>query len=177
MVTSRDPSRPPFDARAISNLILDRADDLKINIYVTTLLKVLYFSHGWHLARFSEPLIGQSFEAWQHGPVVRVVYDQVKDLSGKKIDRRLNAFDPATARYTVATCNPLPGTIELLTAVLRSYGTFHPYTLSEMTHEAGSPWDVAWEAAQKGERPGARLNDGDIRVYFLRLNQSDVLRS
>ncbi|MFM9718924.1 Panacea domain-containing protein, partial [Streptomyces galilaeus] len=44
-----------------------------------TLLKVLYFAHAWHLAKYGKPLVAQPFEAWRHGPVNRVVYDQYKE--------------------------------------------------------------------------------------------------
>lgn len=167
----------PLDARAAANALLDLAEDLRIDVYVTTILKVIYFAHGWHLARFDTPLIGQPFEAWQHGPVVRVVYDQIKDLSGKAVDRRLKVLDPVAAKYVIATCELSASTRELLLAVLRSYGVHHPYKLSDMTHEAGSPWHMAWEASHRGMRPGARIDNMDIRSYFLRLNSSDMLRS
>lgn len=167
----------PFDARALANVVLDSADSLGIDIYVTSLLKVLYFAHGWHLARVNAPLVGQPFEAWKHGPVVRVVYDQVKDMAGKKVGIRLNAFDPSAGAYVLARCELPKPTHQLLIDILKSYGRFHPYALSDMTHDAGSPWSIAWAAAEHGQRPGLRISDGDIRSYFLRLNAADVLKS
>lgn len=168
-------NHPAHDARAIANVILDQSDALGIAVYSTTLLKVLYFSHGWHLARFDAPLVAQPFEAWQHGPVVRVVYDQIKSASGKPIRHRLTAFDPKVMLPRVATATLSQSTISLIRAVLRAYGALHPYTLSELTHEEGSPWGAVWEAALAGSAPGGKLDDGDIRRYFLRQNENDVL--
>lgn len=63
----------PYDARDIANFFLDAAERNQTTLSITSLLKIIYFAHGWHLAEFGLPLIGQPFEAWQHGPVVRVV--------------------------------------------------------------------------------------------------------
>ena len=156
----------PYDARAIANFILDESDAAGFTMYPTSLLKILYFGHGWHLALFGGPLIAQPFEAWEHGPVVRVVYDQIKDYSGKAIKVRLKAFNPRSMTPKVASAEITRG---------GAYGSLHPYKLSEMTHESGSPWTSVWEAAQIGASPGARLNDGEIRDYFLRQNHADVL--
>jgi len=68
------------DARAITNYFLDRAAQRGMAITIMTLLKVLYFAHAWYLAKKNAPLVGQPFEAWRHGPVNRVVYDQFKGL-------------------------------------------------------------------------------------------------
>lgn len=165
----------PFDARAVANLILDEADAARISIYSTSLLKILYFGHGWHLAKFSSPLVAQPFEAWEHGPVLRVVYDQIRELSGRKIQIRLQAFDPKVLRPVTARADLHPESTRLLRSVLHAYGALHPYDLSQLTHETESPWSNVWRAALIGEAPGAKLSNGAIRAYFLRQNESDVL--
>ena len=165
----------PFDARAVANIILDEADKAGLAIYSTSLLKVLYFSHGWHLAKLGSPLVAQPFEAWEHGPVVRVVYDQIRHLSGKQIRDRLTTFAPLVHQDISARADLPANSVELINGVLRAYGSFHPYHLSDLTHEPGSPWTQVWEAALGGDAPGAKLKDGDIRDYFLRQNRADVL--
>lgn len=165
----------PFDARAVANAVLDEADASNLALYPTSLLKVLYFGHGWHLAKFGVPLIGQPFEAWEHGPVVRVVYDQIRSLSGVRIRDRLTTFDPASMRRISAQAQMSDESLALLSDVLRAYGSFHPYELSDLTHEPGSPWTQVWEAALAGAAPGAKLDNGLIRKYFLRQNAQDVL--
>ena len=72
-----DMASPPHDARAVANFLLDAADTHNITLSITSLLKIIYFAQGWHLAKYNRPLIGQSFEAWEFGPVIRVVYDSL----------------------------------------------------------------------------------------------------
>ena len=42
------------------------------------LQKMVYFAHGYHLARYNEPLIREEFEAWKFGPVVPSIYQSYK---------------------------------------------------------------------------------------------------
>ncbi len=40
------------------------------------LQKMVFFAHGYHLAKYGEPLIKDEFLAWKFGPVVLTIYDQ-----------------------------------------------------------------------------------------------------
>ena len=81
-----------YDARAVANFFIDRALDNARPVTLMTLLKVLYFAHAWHLAKENEALIAQPFEAWRHGPVNRVVYEQMKGQGSKPITKKLTSF-------------------------------------------------------------------------------------
>lgn len=169
-------SRPSasFDARAVANFVLDAADQLSLPVFATTLLKVVYFAHGWHLAKFQVPLVAQPFEAWQHGPVVRVIYDQIAQPDRAPIRKRLRIFNASTAAYEEPRPNLSAASASLVRAVVAAYSVHHPYLLSEMTHEEGSPWVAVWEASLRGQLPGARIEDEDIREYFLRQNDAEL---
>lgn len=165
------------DARELANFLLDAAEEMKTTLSVTSLLKIIYFAHGWHLAEFEEPLIGQPFEAWQHGPVVRVVYDSFKRESGKAIKIRATKVDPKIGKYVVCNYSFDKAKREFLRRILVSYSRHHPYTLSEMTHDPLSPWTEVWEKSEFESTPGMRINNESIRSYFLTLNSADVYRS
>lgn len=45
------------------------------------LQKLLFYCDAYHLAYFDKDLIGESFEAWVHGPVNRTVFNGLKDKS------------------------------------------------------------------------------------------------
>src|SRR2546421_11399446 len=88
-----------YDARAVANFFIDRAGRTGHSLTIMTLLKVLYFAHGWHLAQFSKPLVAQPFEAWKHGPVNRVVYEQFKGYGKKPLDKRAVSFNPDLMKF------------------------------------------------------------------------------
>lgn len=164
------------DARAVANHLLDRAEALGVRLPITSLLKIVYFAHGWFLATRGKPLIGQSFEAWQHGPVVRVVYDSFKEESGKPISGRAKKLDPIAGKFVVCIEYFSSDEQDFLDSMLRSYSKHHPYELSEMTHEAGSPWWQVWNAKEGKSNPGMRISDEIILQHFLRLSPADVYR-
>lgn len=142
------------DARAIANFFLDRAEQRGGALSIMTLLKVLYFSHAWYMAKTGKPLIAQPFEAWRHGPVNRVVYDQFKDYGNKSLDKRAVSFDPVTMEYVATSYDFDPETTEFLANIFDYYSRFHPFQLSHLTHEKGGPWDVVWTRAEKKAVPG-----------------------
>lgn len=162
------------DARAIANCLLDLAKARGVSLSITSLLKILYFAHGWHLAKFGAPLVGQPFEAWQHGPVVRVVYDAFKNETGKPLLGRAKKLDPNTGELEICRYELRQDRLKLLDSVLSSYSGFHPYELSEMTHEEGSPWHKVWGGTNSGANPGMRIPNDSIREYFLMMNSSDL---
>lgn len=156
-----------YDARAIANFFLDYGASKGQSITIMSLLKIIFFAHAWHLAKTGEPLVGQPFEAWQYGPVSRVVYEQFKSSKKQPINTRAKALNAAAGRYEVAECRDLDAaTIKLLRDIFDYYSRFHPYRLSHLTHEKGSPWDNVWEEATRRAVPGMIISNDSIREWF-----------
>lgn len=154
------------DARGIANYLLDRAASKALPITSMTLLKVLYFAHAWHLAKFDTPLVAQPFEAWKYGPVNRVVYDQIKQFGAKPIEGRLRTFDPNLCKFVEADRAVDQSTAHLLNHTFDYYSQFHAFTLSDLTHESGSPWEQIWQAAEKRAVPGMIIPNRLILDWF-----------
>jgi uncharacterized phage-associated protein len=155
-----------FDARAISNYFLDRAEANGTKLTVMTLLKVLYFAHAWHLAKYEKPLVGQPFEAWQHGPVIRVVYDQFKGCGSRPVDKKALSFDPVTVQFLPTAYSFDAETTKFLQNVFDYYSGFHPFKLSDLTHEKGGPWDQVWSEAEARAIPGMIIPNEMISAWF-----------
>jgi uncharacterized phage-associated protein len=156
----------PDDARAVANLFLDMAAERGHRLTPMSLLKILYFAHAWHLAKYKAPLVGQPFEAWKHGPVNRVVYEQIKKFGSSEIEGKLTKLDPTNGTFVEAICALESDKITFLGNIYSYYSEFHPYTLSDITHEKGTPWDVVWNAAERGAVPGMLIPDELILSWF-----------
>jgi uncharacterized phage-associated protein len=157
----------PYDARAIANFFLDYGAAKGQSVTIMSLLKILFFAHAWHLIKTGVPLVGQPFEAWKHGPVSRVVYDQFKGLGSRPITARAKVLNVMTAQYEVAECNDLDSeTSNLLRNVFDYYSQYHPFTLSDLTHEKGSAWDKVWTEATRRAVPGMVISNESIRDWF-----------
>lgn len=156
----------PYDARAVANFILNVGDSRKLAITQLSLYKMVYFAHGWYLTKTRDPLIEQEFEAWEFGPVVKVLRDQFKKFGRHPIKGRahkLNIFsgDTSIVQPTLKTDDQ-----NFLKAIVDEYHIYHAWKLSEMTHEEGSPWDKLWNAKEPIGRLSLRLTNAEIRAHF-----------
>jgi uncharacterized phage-associated protein len=155
------------DARAVANFLLDHADSIGKKLTIMALLKIIYFAHGWHLAKFEGPLIRNAFEAWQEGPVVRVVYNCFRDAGTKSINSRATQFNPAVGRYETVSYTLGEEQAMLLRNIFGAYGHLNAFKLSDLTHEPGSPWDLVWNAPPEKITLGMRITNEAIRRHFL----------
>jgi uncharacterized phage-associated protein len=155
-----------YDARAISNFFFHRAAEAGSGLTVMTLLKVLYFAHAWHLAKTGNPLIAQPFEAWQHGPVNRVVYEQYKGYGKRPLDKPALSYDPVRLEFTETQAAFDPATTAFLSNIFDYYSRFDSFTLSDLTHEEGGPWHIIWKESQNRAVPGMVIPNQLIERWF-----------
>lgn len=94
--------------------------------------KLAYYCQAWHVTAFNEPLIDDSFQAWEHGPVVRQLWGR-------------HRYAVAVRARDIDT--PLPDlpahSAELIAAVVEFYRSYSGDELENMTHEE-LPWKSAW---------------------------------
>jgi uncharacterized phage-associated protein len=154
------------DARSIANFFLNRAREQQLPITIMTLLKVVFFSHAWYLAKHGVPLVAQPFEAWKYGPVSRVVYDQYKDLGDRPIAHLATKIDVATAKFVPAEFSFEHDLSEFLSNMFDYYARFSPFHLSDLTHKVGGPWHQVWEEAGRRAVPGMKIPNEAILAWF-----------
>lgn len=168
-------SRAPYDARAVANLLLDLARARSVPLTQISILKLLYFSHGWYLAAHRKPLISQEFEAWQHGPVVKVVRDAFKSYEAAPITGRATKLDIFTCERTEVVPNISPDDTIFIQSIFDAYRLYDAWQLSDMTHESGSPWDRIWNSKAPIGRLALRIRNEDIQAHFDRLPRRFLL--
>jgi uncharacterized phage-associated protein len=128
-----------------------------------SLQKIAYFGHGWYLATHERPLVKQPFEAWQHGPVIRVLYDAFKGFGDAPVRTRAKRLDPVTREDTVVAPQLNADDMMFVQQITRRYGPIHAFELSRLTHEVGTPWDQVWNAPGGRVTLGMRIADDLIR--------------
>lgn len=154
-----------YDARALANFVLDRADVLRVGISNMHINKIVYFAHGWFLALRGQKLVDQPFEAWEYGPVVQDLYHRFKRFGKDSITERATVLDKATGEYVPARCEVAVDDLGLLTQVVDFYARIPPSKLSDMSHESGGPWDQVWNYNGKSN-PGMFITDNAIAEWF-----------
>lgn len=155
-----------YDARAVANFLLQYADENKVPVTLISVLKMIYYAHGWYLSCFREPLVKQPFEAWKYGPVVRVVWESFKGSGKKPITTRAQRFDVVTNSY-LKIDDPISDEDALfLRKVFEAYAHIDSFDLSSMTHIPGSPWDEVWNAPGAAINLGMKIPNDEIRKWF-----------
>ena len=80
-----------FKVEDIANWFLNenrRQMNFEDSEYITNLKlqKLLYYAQGHYLAEQNTPLFNENFLAWEHGPVIRKIYDKYKTNGAKGIE-------------------------------------------------------------------------------------------
>ena len=151
----------PYSASLIATAFVARS--IKEEKYLTQmkLQKMVYFAHGYHLAKYGTPLIDEQVQAWKFGPVIPKIYADYKlygsdliidtqylSVPYKLMEKELSSLS-ATAKdaieYTWET------TKNLSTA-----------KLSGWTHEPGSPWAQVYNEHDRE----TVINNDIIQQYF-----------
>lgn len=101
-------------------------------------MKLCYFAHGYKLAIKDEPLIDEVVQAWKYGPVFKDLYHCLKVYGSRKIKE----LPPFMKLYEDSFDEE---DIEIMDAVYEALGDEDGMTLSDMTHDEGTPWRQVWD--------------------------------
>jgi len=145
---------PNYDPRAIAN------EFIKLNgggIEQMKLQKLVYIAHGWNLAINKAPLVEGRIEAWDGGPVMRSIWDHLRDFGYNAVGRLLGR-----TRSEPFVANLSKSEKDVIDHVWRKYNRYSGLQLSEMTHRPGTPWTNAYF----GRGRNHLLSDTDIQNHF-----------
>lgn len=118
------------------------------------LQKLLYYAQGVYLAINNKPLFDENILAWEHGPVVREVYNQYRANGKSSIKYIAEANDFNICKSI--ECDQ--GKADVLEFVFEEFGQYTAWALRNKTHK---------------ERPWLKTKQNDIikqeliRDYFL----------
>ena len=140
---SRTSPLQPVEVKAFANLILDWADQEKIEISPMKLQKMLFFCNADFIVAHGYPVIQQEFEAWDYGPVAPSIYAEFKSFRDKPIRTRAEIFDPITASKKLPVLGLDEDTKRFLLERFNFYKKFNAIVLSELSHSRTGPWRQA----------------------------------
>ena len=145
------------DPRAIANRILDIREEAGKPITIMQLIKLAYIADGWSLALLGKPLSNEAPEAWQYGPVFRSVYNAFSGTGSRPVSGR------ACVRGTsIPIAEEFSKDEEaILRMVVESYGKLSAFTLSNLTHQRGTPWSTAYDRGTYSE-----IDTAEMRRHF-----------
>ena len=125
------------------------------------LQKLVFYCYGAVLAFDLEQEVGDDvrFEAWEHGPVCRTVWETYRTHGGNPIERPQGTPPSYSPRVE-----------EVLADVLAVYGGLAPWALRQQSH-LEEPWKATYAARTPGIDPATlkayfkqRLTTGKVRA-------------
>ena len=150
---------PGHDARAIANYLMIRAREHGAALTPMQLIKLVYLCHGWMLGLYGRPLIDEPVEAWQYGPVIRDLYEAVRDFRGAPV-KDLLPVPPGGTDYDAEERSVMDQVFDL-------YGRYSGIALSRLTHAPGTPWDETWQRFGRN----AEISTDLIQEHFRQLTR------
>ena len=156
-----------YTSKAIANYFLDLAERDGKPLDPMKLQKLVYFAHGWNLAISGEPLLADTVEAWQYGPVIPDLYHELKHFGRNPVTQKTWTVTSSgtTIQINIDSVPESATNVRaLLDRVWQVYGSFSGIELSNRTHDEGSPWDLTWRQAEG--RKNVDIEDRVIREYF-----------
>lgn len=140
------------DVLVIADEMLKVAKQNNKHLTPMKLVKILYIAHGFRLGRDDVPLFSNKIEAWKYGPIIPDLYRSTKKFGHKDIP-----FDLIGDTSVVS-----PEVRNFLEEVYYAYGHLSEVTLSYLTHQVGSPWDMIYSLYGQGEN----IPDETIKRYY-----------
>ena len=122
------------DSRGVANIFVRLAREAGQRLTIMSLVKYVYFAHGWTLGYTDKPLIRHNVEAWKFGPVVPEVYS-AHGGPGYRVHGPLLDFwkRPYSAELTDEEDI-------IVNNVFKDYAGLDSFALSRITHRPDAPW-------------------------------------
>jgi uncharacterized phage-associated protein len=158
----------PFNVRHVTNSLLQRGfREARGDMSPMKIQKLLFYLNGWHLAVHGQPAIDTPFEPWDYGPVVPTVYRELRDYGRGNVTSYIKDMDwKGTGAKAYVISDDCKDFQEILDLTWEKYIGFNALQLSAMTHQPGSPWDLARKAGLNA------IPDDVTRDYFVGLAQT-----
>jgi uncharacterized phage-associated protein len=119
------------------------------------LQKLCYYAYSWYLTLYGERLFRNSFEAWIHGPVDPLLYQEYKEYGWREIPSK-------------ETCQLDGDLYEFVKRVYDSYGHLDGDELEHLTHTE-APWLEARGGIPEFVPCNNPIKDETIRQYYMRV--------
>lgn len=124
-----------YDARQISNHLVEIAGQDKNTLTPMQVLKLVYIAHGYSLGFRGTPLINNRIEAWKYGPVIPDLYHAVKYWRDQPVQNIAQVSD----------ANLTDDDKSFVNEVYSAYKNYDGIQLSALTHRPLTPWDTVYD--------------------------------
>lgn len=152
----------PYPATVIAYAFVKKGIEEGNLVTQMKLQKMVFFAHGYHLAKYGLPLIREDFEAWKFGPVVPAIYRDFKFFGSTPIDAfHFDLFAPSYALQV----NLDEKAIDAINFTWEVTKNLSANQLSVWSHQDGSPWANVYNPSVEN----IKIDNGAIGQFFKKL--------
>lgn len=130
---------------SLTNVILSICDDVSNK----KLQKLAYYVYAWYMTLYGKKIADIEFEAWEHGPVCRKLYNKYRRFGWNII--------PSYKGFVLADDEK----IKFIQGVLKVYGGYSADELEKMTHD-----ELPWIEARNTCKMNAVISDITIKIFY-----------
>ena len=155
-----------YDVRAVANEVLDEAFRSKRLVTHLSLQKICFFAHGMYLAHSGSDLVRGEFEAWNYGPVHRVLYHALQTFKDRPIVEHISRIDPITGDRCGVPKIGERADAKFVQNIAAFFLGFNASQLVELSHAGGSPWSQVWKSAEEKPNIGMRIPNSIVGEFY-----------
>ncbi len=132
-----------YSAALIAYAFVKKGIEQRKPVTQMKLQKMVYFAHGYHLAKYGTPLIEEEFEAWKFGPVIPSIYHTYKLYGSEEITD--NTLIPDVRNLELLSISLSYQAIDAINYTWEVTKDIDAVALSLWSHKPGSPWAEAFK--------------------------------
>ncbi|CAC9644138.1 Panacea domain-containing protein [bacterium endosymbiont of Bathymodiolus sp. 5 South] len=133
-----------YSVITIANKFIDLAKNE--NLTNMQLQKMVYIAHGFNLALRGTKLYYEDTRAWNFGPVVPELYEKLQIYGSNKVTDKISISNVGEEELDDYSS-------EIINAVYDNYKKYNGIQLSNLTHQANTPWSKSWKNNKYGVIP------------------------
>jgi uncharacterized phage-associated protein len=149
------------DAAPVAKYFLAKAMEYGDLITNLKMQKLVYYAYAAALVCLNEHLFESRIEAWSNGPVVPLLYGELKQFGGSPINASFLGDQDIEDLKEAFTEEQL----QLLDKVFARYGSLSAFELVVLTHSE-DPWLEARKGLQSHQSSNAVISDDVIRSTY-----------
>lgn len=130
---------------SLTNVILSMCDEVSNK----KLQKLAYYVYAWYMTLYGVKIADIEFEAWEHGPVCRKLYNKYRCYGWNII--------PPYKGFVLANDEK----IKFIQGVIHVYGCYSADELEKMTHD-----ELPWIEARNMCLMNAVISDTTMKMYY-----------
>jgi uncharacterized phage-associated protein len=163
---------PRTSAAAVANFLLGLAEREGRALTQLKLQKLVYFCYAWYAGNTGKELFGDDIEAWNYGPVVRTLYQNLSRWGREPIEERIFEFDWDSGDLIAPMIEDRKQQ-EIVEAVWDAYKAKPASWLVSATHAPSEPWGLVSKNIRLRENRNQRIPFHLVeRVYKEKVRRS-----